>query len=1223
MKNKKKGEEKLNMKKKNKLILGTAGLALSLMALGAGMYGLNGQSKTASADTVATSPYCLTYGVTTLDGTRMAGSPEHFNVYMKSSRSSGSATVYNGHITNFSQYYFTVDAVNVAAHVSFELYKDGKVEQKVEVSGNADFTTNFGALSSGDYMLKYNCFCKGSGIAVKECVYEYSFEVDVTDPTYSLSAGTGSGSYYTNRNVVYSAGDVNFNCIRYRRGSENTFSYYYDDSITIEATEENNGYWYFYALDTVGNQSTIVNRYIDTIAPVGTVTNQDEDTVENGGATSAAFIYSATDAGGVWYMEYKKPGSTAWERYPANTGITGTEGLYVFRAIDCAGNVSDEYRVYFDRTAPLGCVFDAGSARGSGSITNKSYVKYVATDTGSGIASVYVQKPGSSTFTAYANGAELTTEGKYRFKAYDAAGNVTATTHEVTLDTSAPTGYVYADDVYPTSELYTSAAGICFEALDSVSEEVVCYVKKPGDADFEEYTAMTRLNEEGEYQFFAVDEVGNRSSIYSIVVLREAPTVQLYIDGQPANNNIGYTNGKNISFVFDKGTGYIIANGGSIERYVSGTTYTKEGRYAMAVEYMDWQVSCTVVIDRAPQKLTLTNVSGEYAWDSVDVSWADTDANVEAPIDTITVNEKLYKGGTLYVLDGCEYEIVCTDKAGNVWSKSFKAVKTNIPTITLQKVYWEVKDGWSDSIYSFSEYENAMIYATTAERRFIECKTWAAATWDQGIPMDTKDSVNAKNGIYYIYKSEEDPDKRVAYFTEERLNEVVQKYTEPTISAWYYWEKEPNPCLDGELNAYSKENKVVAPEVVLSEGYIYTLDGLEYTGLTITKPGAHTLVMEDGYGNSAEYEIYILRSVPTIYYALGDNTPTKAEYDRTYYFNGKVTVSIPFEGDEFAMFIVYDEQGDELGYFDISNACYIEKSGVYSAMAVNHYGETEEFKFVVSMNAPTISVSENADKKNLEIAVANSVDKQSHITYLEISKSVDGGVTWKTLAKDDYGKTITIENLKYSFRTSGIYKVVVMDEFRTGIDAVTYTVEYAQAKPVGALYGVEPNGATNGTVTFIWTDEAVVTLMKNGVAMNYMSGQELTEDGVYVLTFANHDGDEQVYVFTIDKTAPTILLNGVENGGSTKGSVSITDLSERATVVVSKDGKIIEYNLGDELKGVGRYAITVTDESGNVSNYSFEIVKGASAWAVVGIVAACVAVLGGVVVLILKKRGVL
>lgn len=44
--------------------------------------------------------------------------------------------------------------------------------------------------------------------------------------------------------------------------------------------------------------------------------------------------------------------------------------------------------------------------------------------------------------------------------------------------------------------------------------------------------------------------------------------------------------------------------------------------------------------------------------------------------------------------------------------------------------------------------------------------------------------------------------------------------------------------------------------------------------------------------------------------------------------------------------------------------------------------------------------------------------------------------------------------------------------------------------------------------------------------------------------------------------------------------------------------------LGKTLNGAGRYEITVTDACGNVSVYTFEITKGASLWAVVGIVAA-------------------
>ena len=56
-------------------------------------------------------------------------------------------------------------------------------------------------------------------------------------------------------------------------------------------------------------------------------------------------------------------------------------------------------------------------------------------------------------------------------------------------------------------------------------------------------------------------------------------------------------------------------------------------------------------------------------------------------------------------------------------------------------------------------------------------------------------------------------------------------------------------------------------------------------------------------------------------------------------------------------------------YFDIENPCVIEGSGIYSAMAVNHFGKTKEFKFVVSMNAPTITATKNAEKKTLDIAV--------------------------------------------------------------------------------------------------------------------------------------------------------------------------------------------------------------------------------------------------------------
>ena len=1349
------------------IVAGYLGLMLSIFSFA--MH--KATTKTASADTVATSPYCLTNGKTTVDGETTWGCPDDkFKVYMKAARSSGSASISNGYLTNWSQYYIIVESIDVTEHLLLELYRNGSLYNHAGLPKDEDIVANFGSLPSGTYTLVYECRYKknlfSSNVYYR---YEYTFEVDIDKPTYTLSNGTGTGSYsyFTNKGITYSASDANFNYIRYQQGTSGNYKYAYGNSVTISATAANNGFWFFQAFDELGNSTAIVNRYIDTIAPTGTVEDQERDIVENGGATNRPFVYSATDAGAVARMEYKSPTVTSWTTYTGDAAVVKSDGWYYFRAVDGAGNVSDEYRVYYDTTNPLGCVYDAGGARGSGSITNKSYVKYIASDSGSGIASVYVQKPGSSSFVSYTNGSQLTVQGKYKFKAYDKAGNVTSTIHEITLDLTAPVGQLKAGgvnvangsytskpfsytatdavgiaicqykkpnssewltytqgtnisgtegwyyfkatdtagnvsaeskifydvskpDIYliggpiggsgvvqtsgavvnseciratavdtgsgiasfrvwgdnyssavaytsgteltkegryyfdatnkagissgtyrlildktgPTGTIYcentkwdgtlavTGADYIRFEATDSLAGVKACYVLTPGATQYVECDSAMEFTEEGKYFFYAVDFINNSSPVYSITINHTAPKGNLYINGELALENNGYTNAEYISFIFNEGRGYVIPPNASSSQYISGTTYSAEGKYAFWAENEGGQTGVMIVIDRTPKELTLTGVRNGYADGNVEISWTNGDPNVDAPVDTITINGKLYDGGTIYTLNGATYEVVCTDKAGNVWKTQFTGRGKEIATMTLQKEYWEVKDGWSDYVYSFSKYENALMYATTAEKRFVTMKTWNTVTWDQGIPMDTKDSVNAQNGNYYIYKSEEDAEKQVAYFTQERLDEVVKKYAEKTIQHWYYFEKVPESCLDGDLNAYPDENKIVATEVELREGLIYTLDGVGYTDLTITEPGKHTLLIEDGYGGSVEYEIYILNSAPTLQFALGENEPSNADYDRTYYFNGKVTLSIPMEGDEFAMFVVYYENGDEVGYFDIENACYIEESGIYSAMAVNHYGETEEFKFVVSMNAPMISMQENAENKTLDIVITDSIDKVSQVTFIEIAKSDDGGETWIALTEDDYGKEISVDTLKYNFRTSGMYRVTVMDEFRTGIDALTQTITYEQPIPEATLAGVEHEGYTNKPVTFTWKDEAIVEVLKDGQVIDYVSGQELTEDGFYRITFANYNGYREIYSFTIDTALPVIATEGANHREAVNEDVKVFYTEENLTAELYKDGKLLgNYVSGNPISADGQYRVRVYDLAGNEVSVEFTIDK--------------------------------
>ncbi|MBR4942996.1 MAG: hypothetical protein IKZ28_03110, partial [Clostridia bacterium] len=295
---------------------------------------------------------------------------------------------------------------------------------------------------------------------------------------------------------------------------------------------------------------------------------------------------------------------------------------------------------------------------------------------------------------------------------------------------------------------------------------------------------------------------------------------------------------------------------------------------------------------------------------------------------------------------------------------------------------------------------------------------------------------------------------------------------------------------------------------------------------------------------------------------------------------------------DFAMFVLYDKDGAALGYYDIETPCVIDKSGSYTAVAYNHFGESEVFSFVVSMGAPTISSVNSEEKKQLVISITESVDKESNITFLEITKSVDGGETWEILTQDDYGKVISIDDLQYKFRRSGIYKVVVMDEFRTGIDAMVYTVEYAQAEPVGVLVGVTDGAITNTAVTFTWTDEAVVTLTKDGMEIGYISGQKLVEDGVYVLTFSNYDGYKQVYNFIIDTHAPEVVMVGASHRESVNEDVRIYYTEENLIAELYKDGKFLGYYVsGNPISADGQYRVRVYDLAGNEVSVEFSIDK--------------------------------
>ena len=267
----------------------------------------------ASAATYTTAKY-LTYGSTSNGTSTSSGCPDNFKIYMHGSSTSGTGTIYQDKVLDWSYFYIKVEPSKVSKHLTFQLLKNGSVYTNKTLSGKDDLTLFSGSLSDGEYELKYTCrYAPNIFVDYTYYTYTYRFEVDKSAPTYTLKAGgssISSGSY-TNKQIVYTASDANLNYIRYKRPTSSSYSYNYSSSYTVAATDANNGQWYFYAVDDLGATTTTVNVYLDTVKPVGKVTSNGT-TVANGGYTNKPFYYTATDTGGVSKYEVKKAGSSVW-----------------------------------------------------------------------------------------------------------------------------------------------------------------------------------------------------------------------------------------------------------------------------------------------------------------------------------------------------------------------------------------------------------------------------------------------------------------------------------------------------------------------------------------------------------------------------------------------------------------------------------------------------------------------------------------------------------------------------------------------------------------------------------------------------------------------------------------------------------------------------------------------------------------------------------------------
>lgn len=426
-------------------------------------------------------------------------------------------------------------------------------------------------LSDGTY--NFTCSLRGAGWNPNARAYAWysmdvssSFVVDTTAPTIN-GASTSSTGKYTNASTYISVSDSGSGAeALYMKAPGNGYYSNVGTSTTVSSTATN-GLYYFYAKDKAGNTSSTYYLYLDTTTPTGTIKNSSGTAIS--GYTNGAFSYTATDTwSGVSYLQYKKPGGSSWLSYTSGTAIasTATNGQYQFRAVDKAGNESETVMICLDTVKPTGTLYGGTSTVASGGKTNANYVKFVPSDSMSGIKSIYVQTPSSSGYESYTSGSQLAEEGTYSFYCTDAAGNFSMI-YTVILDKSAPILGCLQTEFYSTYGL-----GFTVSASDD-SGSVKLYYKTPSSSSYvlagTSSYSTTLESENGKYYFYAVDDLGNRSQTYWIELEIVYPDPTIEQSGTDNSVYITWTNGNKATL-----------NG---DDYTKGTWIKTEGSYTVTV----------------------------------------------------------------------------------------------------------------------------------------------------------------------------------------------------------------------------------------------------------------------------------------------------------------------------------------------------------------------------------------------------------------------------------------------------------------------------------------------------------------------------------------------------------------------------------------------------------------------------------------------------------------
>lgn len=422
-------------------------------------------------------------------------------------------------------------------------------------------------------------------------------------------------------------------------------------------------------------------------------------------------------------------------------------------------------------------------------------------------------------------------------------------------------------------------------------------------------------------------------------------------------------------------------------------------------------------------------------------------------------------------------------------------------------------------------------------------------------------------------------------------------------------------------------------------------------GQILTIDGKYEITLYDEIGNFTTVNFEIDKSIDFTIADVNGNTYSLEEikiinFDIRLIDQEPLTISITKDKKDFEY--EFGLMITEEGYYEVrlidefNNSIFfsftIDKTPpVATLYGVAEYGKTNKSAWVTSTEANLICWylinDEYKDVYRLgqeltesgKYLVCISDQASNLITFeFEIDRSIAYDInTYRGGISNGGVRLVAYENLKIYMTKDNQYFEYAFEQILNDEGEYSYTIfDDLGNKEIGFFTIIKKNKQNLNHI--LQEDIQIKNITKNDEDFEYElkdGNLYLFDEGTYnVEVVDNKTNKEYSFVITIDTTPPTLEITGVENGGTTKKIVTLKNVSETPyELIIFVDGVKFEYKLGDEIEKCGRFQITLLDEAGNKTEYSFEREYSLNA-ASVGVIAGFGVLILLLIILLAKSR---